>query len=95
MRKCTTSIPNSRKQRSSSALWSLTVSSLLRFHPAVNVSMLKFLGFEQIFKNSLTNLPLGGGKGGADFDPTGKSDAEIMRFCQAFMYELWRNIGRP
>ena len=65
----------------------------LRFHPAVNVSMLKFLGFEQIFKNSLTNLPLGGGKGGADFDPTGKSDAEIMRFCQAFMYELWRNIG--
>ncbi|MBO6057126.1 MAG: glutamate dehydrogenase, partial [Bacteroidales bacterium] len=52
-----------------------------------------FLGFEQIFKNSLTNLPLGGGKGGADFDPTGKSDAEIMRFCQAFMYELWRNIG--
>ncbi len=65
----------------------------LRFHPAVNESMLKFLGFEQIFKNSLTNLPLGGGKGGADFDPTGKSDAEIMRFCQAFMYELWRNIG--
>ena len=65
----------------------------LRFHPKVNVSMLKFLGFEQIFKNSLTNLPLGGGKGGADFDPTGKSDAEIMRFCQAFMYELWRNIG--
>ena len=65
----------------------------LRFHPAVNVSMLKFLGFEQIFKNALTNLPLGGGKGGADFDPTGKSDAEIMRFCHAFMYELWRNIG--
>ena len=65
----------------------------LRFHPKVNVSMLKFLGFEQIFKNSLTNLPLGGGKGGADFDPVGKSDAEIMRFCQAFMYELWRNIG--
>ncbi len=65
----------------------------LRFHPKVNVSMLKFLGFEQIFKNSLTNLPLGGGKGGADFDPTGKSDAEIMRFCQAYMYELWRNIG--
>lgn len=65
----------------------------LRFHPAVNESMLKFLGFEQIFKNSLTNLPLGGGKGGADFDPVGKSDAEIMRFCQAFMYELWRNIG--
>ena len=65
----------------------------LRFHPAVNVSMLKFLGFEQIFKNALTNLPLGGGKCGADFDPTGKSDAEIMRFCHAFMYELWRNIG--
>ena len=65
----------------------------LRFHKAVNLSMLKFLGFEQIFKNSLTNLPLGGAKGGADFDPTGKSDAEIMRFCHAFMYELWRNIG--
>lgn len=65
----------------------------LRFHKAVNVSMLKFLGFEQIFKNSLTNLPLGGAKGGSDFDPVGKSDAEIMRFCQAFMYELWRNIG--
>ena len=65
----------------------------LRFHRAVNLSMLKFLGFEQIFKNSLTNLPLGGAKGGADFDPVGKSDAEIMRFCQAFMYELWRNIG--
>ena len=65
----------------------------LRFHKAVNVSMLKFLGFEQIFKNSLTMLPLGGGKGGSDFDPVGKSDAEIMRFCQAFMYELWRNIG--
>ena len=65
----------------------------LRFHPKVNESMLKFLGFEQIFKNSLTNLPLGGGKGGADFDPTGKSDAEIMRFCQAFMNELHRYIG--
>lgn len=65
----------------------------LRFHKAVNVSMLKFLGFEQIFKNSLTNLPLGGGKGGSDFDPVGKSDEEVMRFCQAFMYELWRNIG--
>ena len=65
----------------------------LRFHKAVNVSMLKFLGFEQIFKNSLTNLPLGGGKGGSDFDPVGKTDEEIMRFCQAFMYELWRNIG--
>ena len=65
----------------------------LRFHKAVNVSMLKFLGFEQIFKNSLTNLPLGGSKGGSDFGPVGKSDAEIMRFCQAFMYELWKNIG--
>jgi Glutamate dehydrogenase/leucine dehydrogenase len=65
----------------------------LRFHKAVNLSMLKFLGFEQIFKNSLTNLPLGGAKGGSDFDPVGKSNEEIMRFCQAFMYELWRNIG--
>lgn len=65
----------------------------LRFHKAVNLSMLKFLGFEQIFKNALTTLPMGGGKGGSDFDPTGKSDAEIMRFCQAFMYELWRVVG--
>ncbi len=65
----------------------------LRFHPAVNLSMLKFLGFEQMFKNALTTLPMGGGKGGANFNPVGKSDAEIMRFCQAFMYELWRNIG--
>ncbi len=65
----------------------------LRFHPAVNVSMLKFLGFEQTFKNALTTLPMGGGKGGSDFDPVGKSDAEIMRFCQAFMWELWRCIG--
>lgn len=65
----------------------------LRFHPAVNLSMLKFLGFEQTFKNALTTLPMGGGKGGADFDPKGKSDGEIMRFCQAFMLELWRNIG--
>ena len=65
----------------------------LRFHPAVNLSMLKFLGFEQVFKNALTTLPMGGGKGGSDFDPKGKSDAEIMRFCQAFMLELWRNIG--
>lgn len=65
----------------------------LRFHPAVNLSMLKFLGFEQTFKNALTTLPMGGGKGGSDFDPKGKSDAEIMRFCQAFMLELWRNIG--
>jgi len=65
----------------------------LRFHPSVNLSILKFLGFEQIFKNSLTTLPMGGGKGGSDFDPKGKSDGEIMRFCQAFMLELWRNIG--
>jgi glutamate dehydrogenase (NADP+) len=65
----------------------------LRFHPSVNLSILKFLGFEQIFKNSLTTLPLGGGKGGSDFDPKGKSDREIMRFCQSFMSELWRVIG--
>ncbi|MBU1014141.1 MAG: NADP-specific glutamate dehydrogenase [Bacteroidetes bacterium] len=65
----------------------------LRFHPSVNLSILKFLGFEQIFKNSLTTLPMGGGKGGSDFDPKGKSDAEIMRFCQAFMLELWHSIG--
>lgn len=65
----------------------------LRFHPSVNLSILKFLGFEQIFKNSLTTLPLGGGKGGSDFNPKGKSDAEIMRFCQAFMTELFRHIG--
>ena len=65
----------------------------LRFHPSVNLSILKFLGFEQIFKNSLTTLPMGGAKGGSDFDPKGKSDAEIMRFCQAFMLELWRIIG--
>ena len=65
----------------------------LRFHRAVNPSMLKFLGFEQTFKNALTTLPMGGAKGGADFDPTGKSDAEIMRFCQAFMLELWNCIG--
>jgi len=65
----------------------------LRFHPSVNLSILKFLGFEQIFKNSLTTLPMGGGKGGSDFDPKGKSDAEIMRFCQSFMLELWRIIG--
>lgn len=65
----------------------------LRFHKAVNLSMLKFLGFEQTFKNSLTTLPMGGGKGGSDFDPVGKSDAEVMRFCQAFMLELWQNIG--
>ncbi|MBP1589594.1 MAG: NADP-specific glutamate dehydrogenase [Kiritimatiellae bacterium] len=65
----------------------------LRFHPSVNISILKFLGFEQIFKNSLTTLPMGGGKGGADFDPKGKSDAEVMRFCQSFMTELYRHIG--
>ncbi|WKK77316.2 NADP-specific glutamate dehydrogenase [Marivirga salinae] len=65
----------------------------LRFHPSVNQSILKFLAFEQIFKNALTGLPLGGGKGGADFDPKGKSDNEIMRFCQAFMSELYRHIG--
>ena len=65
----------------------------LRFHKAVTPSMLKFLGFEQTFKNALTTLPMGGGKGGSDFDPVGKSDAEIMRFCQAFMWELWRCIG--
>ncbi|HZM13001.1 MAG TPA: Glu/Leu/Phe/Val dehydrogenase dimerization domain-containing protein, partial [Bacteroidales bacterium] len=61
----------------------------LRFHPTVNLSILKFLGFEQIFKNSLTTLPMGGGKGGSDFDPKGKSDNEVMRFCQSFMLELW------
>jgi len=65
----------------------------LRFHPTVNLSILKFLGFEQIFKNSLTTLPMGGGKGGCDFDPKGKSDAEIMRFCQSFMNELYKYIG--
>ena len=65
----------------------------LRFHKAVNPSMLKFLGFEQTFKNALTTLPMGGAKGGSDFDPTGKSNAEIMRFCQAFVLELWRHIG--
>ncbi len=65
----------------------------LRFHPSVNLGILKFLGFEQIFKNSLTTLPMGGGKGGADFDPKGKSDAEVMRFCQSFMTELFRHIG--
>jgi len=65
----------------------------LRFHPSVNLSILKFLGFEQIFKNALTTLPMGGGKGGSDFNPKGKSDAEIMRFAQAFMLELWHLIG--
>lgn len=66
----------------------------LRFHPSVNLGVIKFLGFEQIFKNSLTSLPMGGGKGGSDFDPKGKSDGEVMRFCQAFMRELFRHIGQ-
>ena len=65
----------------------------MRFHPSVNLSILKFLGFEQIFKNALTTLPMGGAKGGSDFNPRGKSDAEVMRFCQAFMVELWRHLG--
>jgi len=65
----------------------------LRFHPSVNLSIIKFLAFEQVFKNSLTNLPMGGGKGGSDFDPKGKSDNEVMRFCQSFMTELFRHIG--
>ncbi len=65
----------------------------IRFHPSVNLGILKFLGFEQVFKNALTGLPMGGAKGGADFDPKGKSDAEIMRFCQSFMNELYRHIG--
>ena len=65
----------------------------LRFHPSVYMGIIKFLGFEQTFKNSLTGLPIGGGKGGSDFDPRGKSDAEIMRFCQSFMTELYRHIG--
>src|SRR5574344_125313 len=66
----------------------------LRFHPSVNQSIMKFLAFEQIFKNALTGLPIGGGKGGSDFDPKGKSDNEIMRFCQSFMSELYRHIGQ-
>ena len=66
----------------------------LRFHPSVNLSIIKFLGFEQILKNSLTTLPMGGGKGGSDFDPKGKSDGEVMRFCQSFMNELYRHIGQ-
>ena len=66
----------------------------LRFHPSVNLSVIKFLGFEQILKNSLTTLPMGGGKGGSDFDPKGKSDAEVMRFCQSFMTELYRHVGQ-
>ena len=66
----------------------------LRFHPNVNLGILKFLAFEQVFKNSLTGLNMGGGKGGSNFDPKGKSDREIMKFCQAFMNELYRHIGR-
>ena len=65
----------------------------LRFHPSVNLGIIKFLGFEQIFKNALTTTPIGGGKGGSDFDPKGKSDNEVMRFCQSFMSELFRHIG--
>ena len=65
----------------------------LRFHPSVNLGIIKFLGFEQVFKNSLTSLPIGGGKGGSDFDPKGKSDREVMAFCQSFMTELYRHIG--
>src|SRR5947207_15937176 len=65
----------------------------LRFHPTVCASIIKFLAFEQVFKNSLTGLPMGGGKGGADFDPKGKSDIEVMRFCQSFMTELFRHVG--
>jgi len=65
----------------------------LRFHPSVNLGILKFLAFEQVFKNALTTLPMGGGKGGSDFDPKGKSDNEVMRFCQSFMAELFRHIG--
>ena len=66
----------------------------IRFHPSVNLSIIKFLGFEQIFKNSLTSLPIGGGKGGSDFDPKGKSDTEVMSFCQSFMTELYRHVGQ-
>jgi len=65
----------------------------LRFHPSVYLGIIKFLGFEQVFKNALTTTPIGGGKGGSDFDPKGKSDGEVMRFCQSFMNELWRHIG--
>ena len=71
----------------------LTYKGGIRFHPSVNLSILKFLGFEQTFKNALTTLPMGGGKGGSDFGPRGRSEGEIMRFCQAFMLELWRNLG--
>ena len=65
----------------------------LRFHPSVNVGIIKFLGFEQTFKNALTGMPIGGGKGGSDFNPRGRSDSEVMRFCQSFMTELYRHIG--
>ena len=65
----------------------------IRFHPTVDLGVLKFLAFEQVFKNALTTLPMGGGKGGSDFDPKGKSDAEVMRFCQALMVELYRHLG--
>ncbi|HSA41221.1 MAG TPA: Glu/Leu/Phe/Val dehydrogenase dimerization domain-containing protein, partial [Mycobacterium sp.] len=65
----------------------------LRFHPSVYLGIVKFLGFEQIFKNSLTGMPIGGGKGGSDFDPKGRSDGEVMRFCQSFMTELYRHLG--
>jgi glutamate dehydrogenase (NADP+) len=65
----------------------------LRFHPSVNLGIVKFLGFEQVFKNSLTSMPIGGGKGGSDFDPKDRSDAEVMRFCQSFMTELYRHLG--
>src|SRR5690348_9779174 len=65
----------------------------LRFHPSVRLGLLKFLAFEQVYKNALTTLPMGGGKGGSDFDPKGKSDHEVMRFCQSFMTELWRHVG--
>jgi glutamate dehydrogenase (NADP+) len=65
----------------------------LRFHPSVDLGIVKFLGFEQVFKNALTGMPIGGGKGGSDFDPKGRSDAEIMRFCQSFMTELYRHLG--
>ena len=79
-------------------MYSLTVQSDhtredLRLHPSVNLGIIKFLGFEQIFKNSLTGLPIGGGKGGSDFDPKGKSDREVMAFCQSFMTELCKYIG--
>lgn len=66
----------------------------LRFHPSVNVGIIKFLGFEQTFKNALTGMPIGGGKGGSDFNPRGRSDSEVMRFCQWFMTELYRHIGK-